>query len=411
MDDPGSRALEYGQRAADDPATRVTQDRVTSEGALAYASINADGEESPGGGGSSAALPLPWPPVLDARLTAVPKSHLLQTALDVVAAGTAKRKNIAFAIVDLTEAGTRSYVGAHDKEQRFIASTGKLAILFAAFQLRKSVREAAALITDKAIKTDLQLFAAILRPWRREIARFFKGGEGSQNSLPSLAEIFTATPRPAGGWQVEFADTPRGGTGIAFTDRLRSAVKDSDDPNAGKCISLLGFPYIHGCMVKAGFWARGKGLWLSLNYWGLFWWKDAVKEFGTAQGSTAHVLAQVLTLLEFDELVPGNRTEMIELLAGARAGRTVPALSFVTQGLLGYLPEAERGTLDVRSKVGFIDKPATSCDAAIVRHDSAGTALRYVVVILNAEDDEVARDAARALDIAIATLHKPPSPP
>jgi hypothetical protein len=42
MDDPGSRALEYGQRAATTPADQVTQDRVTREGVLTFAAINAD---------------------------------------------------------------------------------------------------------------------------------------------------------------------------------------------------------------------------------------------------------------------------------------------------------------------------------------------------------------------------------
>jgi hypothetical protein len=408
MDDPGSRALEYGQRAATTPADQVTQDRVTREGVLTFAAINADEAETTGGGsGSAATLPLPWPRALDAKLNVVAANHPLRAAVDVVA-GTKKYKGIAFAVVDLTQGAPGLYAGSHDKEQRFIASTGKLAILFSAFQLRSAMRAAAAVITDKKIKTDVQLFDAIMRPWRREITRFFHGTKTSHDSLPSLAQIFSAVPRSGGGWQVEFADVPRGGTGKSFEDRLRGAVTDSDDPDAGSCIRDLGFPYIHGCMAKSGLWVRGKGLWIALDYAGQWWWPETAKEVGTAQGATAQTLVRMLTLLDSDELVPGSRTEMLDLLSGARGGKHFGAVSRIKDGVMGYLPSAEQPTLDVRSKVGFIDKPNTESDAALVRHGAGAQAVKYAAAILNAFDENVATDAARALDIAIRASHAPP---
>src|ERR1044072_6001344 len=132
MDDPGSRALEYGQRAATTPADQGTHDRVTREGVLNFAVANADETETAGaGGGTAATLPLPWPQKLEAKWTVVGANHPLQAAVDIVA-GVKKYKGMAFAVADLTSSGTGLYAGSHDKEQRFIASTGKLAIRFAA---------------------------------------------------------------------------------------------------------------------------------------------------------------------------------------------------------------------------------------------------------------------------------------
>jgi hypothetical protein len=115
-------------------------------------------------------------------------------------------------------------------------------------------------------------------------------------------------------------------------------------------------------------------------------------------------------ILEFDELVPGSRSEMIDLLSGARAGNSVGAISYVTNSLWHHLPSAQRATLDVRAKVGFTG-PNTHTDAAIVKQASAAGDVRYTVAILNAADPNTAEAAARALDITLVASHQPsPSP-
>src|SRR3989442_14343222 len=105
MDDPGSRALAYGQRAVDDPVARVTEDRVTGNGSLALARADdLGGDETARGGGTgsaatSAQLPSPWPLRLDAKLTEVSAPHPLRAAVDVVA-GTSRFKGMTFALAD-----------------------------------------------------------------------------------------------------------------------------------------------------------------------------------------------------------------------------------------------------------------------------------------------------------------------
>jgi hypothetical protein len=344
--------------------------------------------------GSSTALPSPWPQRLDAHLTEVGAGFPLRAALDVVSA-TAPFKKIAFAVADLSQSGSRCYAGVRDTEQRFIASTGKLAILFAAFQLRKVVREAALLVTDARITKESDLFAAITRAWRPQIGRYFHGSADSNNSLPALGTIFKATPRDAGGWSIEFNDSRRG-----FGERLQGAVMNSVDNDAGSCIRDLGFPYIHGCLAEAGMWKGGRGLWISLNYAGTWWWPTTVKDMGSSQAATARSLVQLLTLLEFDELVPGSRSEMLDLLSGVRAGKSIGVISYISNGIMGYLPEAAQKTLDIRAKVGYTGEN-THSDAAIVKHSTKAGDLKYAVAILDALDEDTAEAAARALDIAL----------
>jgi len=197
MDDTGQRVIAAGDRAVTQPADRVLEDRFTSldrfEGVdeLQYTDDGGGG----GGGGSapSVSLPPPWGKPLDARLEKVDARHPLQAAVDVVA-GSKANKGMSFALVDLTTPGKRLYASLRDSDQRYIASMGKLCILFAAFQLRAAARAAAALVDVKTAKTPDKLFATLTRAWQKPIGRYFRAGKGADNSLPALARIFTATP-------------------------------------------------------------------------------------------------------------------------------------------------------------------------------------------------------------------------
>jgi hypothetical protein len=355
--------------------------------------------------GSSASLPSPWPQALDAHLTEVAAPHPLRAALDVVSE-TPRFKKIAFAVADFSASGTRAYAGARDTEQRFIASTGKLAILFAAFQLRKAMREAAALVTDARITKDTQLFATIQRAWRAKIGRYYHGSADSNNSLPALGTLFAATSRSAGGWAIEFNNTTGGDKRRGFFDRLQSAVMNSDDDDAGSCIQDLGFPYIHGCLAEAGIWKDGRGLWIALDYAGSRWWPTTLKDVGSPQAATARSLVQLLTLLEFDELVPGSRSEMLDLLSGARQGKSVGVISYINSGIQSHLSAAALKTLDIRAKVGYTGAN-THGDAAIVKHSGTAGDLHYAVALLGGLDGDSAEAAARALDIALGATNAP----
>lgn len=405
----GAAVVAYGPRVAATTATRVTEDRVTKSDPLALTRDDDTRDETGGGGGRPIAvtLPSPFPATLNAKLTPVAQPHMLRAAVDVVSS-LSPFKGMAFALVDLSTSGVRNYAGSHDTEQRFIASTAKLAILFAAFQLRKAMREAGALVTDKKVTKDTELFDTILRQWRPKIAKYFRGG-APNDAYPSLAQIFAATQRSTGGWDVDFATTPRGGTGRAFTVRLENAVLNSDDNDAGTCILDLGFPYIHGAISEAGLWSRGKGLRVSLNYAGTFW--DPAKKFDeTPQASTARALAEFMTLLEMDELVPGTRDEMRAIMSGVRNAKYVGVISYLATGVVKATTKAQHATLDVVAKVGYTGDDS-HCDAGVVRHESQAGDVRYAVVILNAHTDAVAIEAFRALDVALVASRLPPPPP
>jgi hypothetical protein len=418
-DDPGSRALAYGPRVADDVAGRVTRDRVTRDGALAFTRDDEapddqiPGGGSGGGGGAPAPatpvkLPSPFPPKLDAKLQEVTAPHPLRAAVDGVA-GKPRQKKMALALCDLTTSGQRLYAGVRDGEQRFIASTAKLAVLFASFQLRKALREAGNLVTDKKITKDTQFFDAVMRQWRPLIRRHFHKPQGSNDSLPSLAQIFEATPRASGGWDVDFATTARGNTGAPYNGRLLNTMRHSDDAAAGRCITDLGFPYLNGCLAEAGFYKRPRGLWVSLNYAGQLWWPETVKDRGTTQAGTARSLVELMTLLELDELVPGTRKEMFDLMAGMDPGLAKYGGSFAREGVLIAVPDAnDQRSIEIRGKFGFTYDPGTNCDAALVKHAASPDPVRYTAAYLNGELAGDAREAARALDVALVASRKPP---
>lgn len=407
-EDPGSRALAYGPRAVNDPAGRVTEDRVTGKAPLALTRDDSGGDEVGGGSGakSSVTLPSPFPPKLDAKLKPVAASHLLQKGVDGVAA-TKALKSMYFAVADLSDPSNILYASSRGTTQAFIASTAKLAIFFAAFQLRKVVREAADLLGDTVGKKDVPLFDEMIRQWRKPIGRYFHGTKTSRDSLPVLTQIFEAT-FVGPGWKIDFATTARGGTGRPFKTRLLKAIAESEDNDAATCTRDLGFPYIHGCLVEAGFRTSSRGLWLALDYGGQYWWPETGKEVGSAQAGTARSLVEMLTLLEFDQLVPGSRADMLTFMAG---GAPIGASSYVDEGVSKALSAADKGTLDFRSKVGYTDAAESHCDAAIVKHASPAGAMRYTVALLRGFNEPAAVEAARLLDIAVVASHAPPPPP
>ena len=392
---PPTRDLDLGAKGDDDKA----DGDLDIEAPIDAENLEADRTHIAGLAERDPTLPSPWPPRLDAQLVTIDKKDPLQRAVTLVG-GTARFKGMAFAIADLSRGGQRKYVGSRDNEQRFVASTGKLAILFAAFQLRKVLREAALLLTDPSVKTQSQLFAAIMRQWRGKIGRYFHGTKDSRDKLPSLERIFKGTARSDGGWDVDFSDKVPAGAQSTFVENLRSAVLWSVDDNAARCVRDLGFPYIHGCAAEAGLWKDGRGLWLALDYGGQFWWPDTFNEVGTPQAATAGSLVQFMTLLDTDELVPGSGTEMCDMLSGARSGSSQGALSHITDGLL-RLPKEELKTLQTRAKVGYTGEN-THTDVAIVKRRSASAELRYVVAVIGALDGTTAEDAAFVLDSVIA---------
>jgi hypothetical protein len=341
---------------------------------------------------------------LDAHLEEAGKDHILRVAVDTVSA-TKPFTDLSLVLVDLSTAGKRLYAGVKDREQRFIASIAKIAIMFAAFQLRKVAKEGAALLT---VKKEAEVYAALTKGWGAKIQRHNRSGKGSDNSLPSFGRIFQLMQLQNGAWVLEFATTALGGSrDHSFSDRLRDTVFLSDDGSAADCVRDLGFPFINGALSEAGLQKRGRGLWLSMDFMGHHWDPEAAaaREF-SAQASTARVLAEFMTLLQFDELLPGTAAEMFGMMSGLTDGNQVGIGSFIGGGAKEHLSDAEQKTLNVRGKLGYLDAGPYN-DSAIVERSSKYGPLKYVAVVLGAKDRDVAIAAGRALDVVLESSRKP----
>jgi hypothetical protein len=391
-DDP--RAVTAAQRAVDDPAARVLENRYT------------DFDEPGGGGGGGPAIPSPYPTRVDPGLRTAPNDHRLSEALRMVTAQKAY-EHLRLAVADITDDPNRPlYVGYRDTEQTFIASSAKLAILLPAFALREAARTAAAAITAK---NEADFFKQLAQAWRKPFERHFRGGKAN-NTRPDLQRILSAKrAKDTDPFTVDFTmqeavDWAQRG----FHQRMLLALKYSDNEAAASCIRDLGFPYIHGVHKSAGLFTRN-GLWVSLDFGGRHW--DPAFG-GSGQAATARSLAELLTLVAQDRLVASGLAAEIRLLMGTYPGAS--AGSDLGRGILDRLPEAEEAALSLQGKIGYAD--GLFADAIILRRISAkGRKLAYVAVALGGKSHDEIKQAGVALDDCVLLAHgeavKPPANP
>ena len=239
----------------------------------------------------------------------------LTTAFNTLKAKNAY-KNMKFAIADLTGAKP-VYLGHKDTDQIFIASTTKLAVMYAALSLRYTVRQNAKTM-DAADGADL--LSKLHTKWTAD-PRPFGTRFQSQPWPPKLANIFTASGSKALGWKIDFtADRdysagPNRNTalgvlapfhnkslttlnGIGFRDRIELMIGWSDNNATGSCVNALGYDFLNGSFESAGFYDRhptnGGGLWISRNYAGNNMGSDF--QGASAQSGTAKSLVKLMVL-------------------------------------------------------------------------------------------------------------------
>lgn len=260
----------------------------------------------------------------------------MQTAFDAVKSKT-QFENLGFAIIDMTSTAP-VFIGHNENKHALIASTGKIGILFAAFWLRKTVRENAkgidAADTHALFDTLKAIWAAVPEPYPGKFA--------GHAWPPKLHEIFKATKKGPGDWDIDFTSdmdysaanrqaslallAPQHNKPLAlinalgFRDRLELMINWSDNNASGSCINAMGFQFVNGCLLHAGFFENsptGGGLWLSGNYAG----KSYAAEFSsmtpqkiTTQGGTADAIVRFMYLLVKRQLVDTAASEEMYMM-------------------------------------------------------------------------------------------------
>jgi hypothetical protein len=376
------RPVTAAQRTVDEPSERVLQDRFTDSG---------DDSDGSGGGGDPDS-PSPYSTRIDPGLVMAPAKHPLRLGLDMLGRDKAF-SHLRLAVADLTDDPMRPvYTGYRDTEQAQADSMAKLALLPAAFGLREAARAAA-----RSIPIDQHFLARLDKRWAHEIQRSFRPGKDAKNSRPRLDQILVAT-----------AGTSGGPGNVSFTNRFREqlvgALQAGTDKAAASCVQALGFPYLNAAVEAAGFYSRGKGLWVSLDYGGVRWDPQFT---GHQQATTARALVELLVLVAQERLVaPGLGTEMRAVMSTSEKGGLH---SFLADGIMGRLAPDDAGRLRYASKIGVLTR-VSDC-AFIERTSDRGTPLAFVAFAQNGASAEEIERAGVAIENCVLLAHGEPLPP
>jgi hypothetical protein len=248
------------------------------------------------------------------------------------------------AVLDPTLAAKPVLVGLDVDRMLMVASIAKLAVLFAAHQLRADceVILGTAGIADSgdADERATAAAAAVVAAFAASNDSELQAIAKSPTNMPILDRIFDLTGFLAPGSRsrrtLEFSDIKSGTSGAeddkSFSDRLFDTINASDDDGAASCIADVGLPYIQALLTRSGLAdvsAPKKGLWLASSYGS---WprrkKSRVIKSGTSeraceslgskrglgftgQGGTVRALATFMLLLHRGQLV--NKAACLEM--------------------------------------------------------------------------------------------------
>lgn len=144
----------------------------------------------------------------------------------------------------------------------FSASLLKVAAMYAAFELRKSVnaRGAAADVNRQNLFSILNTeFDPVIDSAIPAIS--VAAGVTPAMRVPKYREIFAVMDRTTGGIAAEFNAT--------FQSNMRAMIVDSNNNAAAACVQALGYSWINGTLQKGGFFLPpDNGIWLAGTFTG-----------------------------------------------------------------------------------------------------------------------------------------------
>lgn len=298
----------------------------------------------------------------------------LQRALNLaMSSEPAHYQRISTAIVALNPDGTRPLAQHRGTEEHYGASLIKIAAMYAAFELRATLRSISDELGSSAKQSDvLKHASAYLDPQiMAKVATLSPlSGASPGVCLPRYASTFDVVPKSgAPGFTVNFTAN--------FQTALEQMIGPSSNAHAAQCVHGVGYGYLNCALASAGFLDSGtlNGIWLAGDYKEPagapgkypYYRIRCVNDVDTAQGATAVQLARMAALLSDKLLVgAGASTEMLRLLAlppsGERYSELGASANFkITNCKIGYGPLKP-------SNGGFM----VMSEAAIVKHTSSG---------------------------------------
>jgi hypothetical protein len=227
---------------------------------------------------------------ISAKSAPAPQAKLAKALTALIENKKQDRAPMGIGMAVLPAKGDPYFVGSNDQRLYSVFSIAKLALLYAAFQLRADVAVIgntdglAVASPDYKVRVD-DLVNAVQEAFKRSNDSELQRLGNSDQDFPKLARIFNlqdylkADPpnRSTSSLQFEMRSYTPANTRETFSDstgfniRLHEAVPSSDNPNVASCVCDIGLPYIQALLQRSGFGSlhgstNRPGLWLSSFY-------------------------------------------------------------------------------------------------------------------------------------------------
>jgi hypothetical protein len=274
-------------------------------------------------------------------------------------------------------------------ENHYTASLAKVHAMYAAFQLRETLRAIAAELGSKATTANaISIAKAYLNPLIMAQADPILSKAVQDGRSKHAVTLSNKLPSYTGFEAVSAA----GGVTVNFTKKYQNSLDQmifvSSDDEAGKVVHNIGYGYLIGALASAGFYdpSTKNGLWLAADYsmfadWGALT-IDTVNDAKASAVATVIQLGSLLTRLYLvgglfytgsvkDQPDPADptgtaggraREEMLRLLNGAGSWMSLVkmTLSFKVFGAKVGLGNLKDGTPNVKSEAVLLKHTATN---------------------------------------------------
>lgn len=306
---------------------------------------------------------------------------------------TLKLENLVISIVDVsyTEPLTFKHAGFRFLENHYTASLVKVAVLYAAFELRKSVNQ----IVEKAAGGGVTSPSVLFQNIRSEYDQWITGKFREILSKleitltpkieavitpPKYEEIFNISTISSGGLTTLFKEE--------FDKNLHKMIIDGDNNAAARCIEALGYSWINGTLNAGRFFLPEEiksGIWVGGSFTGSIEpIRIQTKNDGpAAQVAQTYMLANLYAHMVQGTLVDdGSSAEMLQMLqASASIGKFPSLLDYKRRDL----PSRTYSVTHSKIGLGPLKTGAmVGSDGAIVEYKlSDGTPRKFIVIFQN----------------------------